>query len=361
MKVLFLIPYPQNSAPSQRFRFEQYLRFLEENKVQIDVQSFLDKKSWEVLYLKGYSLLKFWGIAKGFTRRSLKVLFGLNTYDYIFIHREVSPIGPPIFEWWIAKVARKKIIYDFDDAIWLPNTSEQNDVISNLKWHRKVGAICKWSWKVSVGNDYLAEFARRYNGSVEVIPTTIDLGYHQSDGPAPRQSQDTLRPTIIGWTGTHSTAAFLSEMKDIIKVLALKDSFQFLIISNEKPDLDLPNIKFLKWAKESEIEDLQKIDIGIMPMPDNEWTQGKCGFKALQFMALGKPVVAAPVGVNNEIIQDGENGFLASTNEEWVAKLSQLIENPDLREKLGKAGRQTVIERYSVEANKEKYLKLFLE
>jgi len=321
----------------------------------VQVQSFLDEKSWKILYEKGKSIRKIWSLITGFTKRSLKVLFGLHGYDLIFIHREASPIGPPIFEWWIAKVIRKKIIYDFDDSIWLANTSAENSLIANLKWHRKVTSICKWAWKVSTGNEYLAEYARLYNDNVVVIPTTIDTEYHQLEIPE-QIRDDALR---IGWTGTHSTMEYLNIVKKALETLSEKYNISFLVISNQPSETAMENVKYLKWSKESEIEDLQKIDIGIMPMPDNEWTKGKCGFKALQFMALGKPVIASPVGANTDIIQDGINGFLASTNEEWVAKLSQLIEDPELREKLGKAGRQTVVEKYSLEANKQKYLDLF--
>ncbi len=133
-------------------------------------------------------------------------------------------------------------------------------------------------------------------------------------------------------------------------------NFEFLVISNEKPQINLKSFKFIKWDKTSEISDLQKIDIGIMPLYDNEWEKGKCGFKGLQYMALEIPAVMSPVGVNTEIIKDGENGFLAKDEQEWFDKLSLLIENSQLREKLGKAGRQTVIEKYSVDANKQKYL-----
>jgi glycosyltransferase involved in cell wall biosynthesis len=164
---------------------------------------------------------------------------------------------------------------------------------------------------------------------------------------------------VIGWTGTHSTSAYLEGIYSALETLNKKYNFKFLVISNKQPSRQLAVDSWQEWQKETEIEDLDQIDIGIMPMPDNDWTRGKCGFKALQFMALGKPVVASPVGVNTEIIQDGVNGFLASAEEEWVEKLSRLIEDPELRERLGKAGRKTVVERYSVEANKEKFLNLF--
>jgi glycosyltransferase involved in cell wall biosynthesis len=371
MKVLFLVPYPLDSAPSQRFRFEQYFRYLDERGIEYKAQSFLDNKAWKVLYSQGKKWQKFLSVVRGFFRRDWQMLT-IWSYDVVFIHREAAPIGPPLYELWI-KLWGKKIIYDFDDAIWLPNTSDENRVVAGLKWHSKVAEICSWAWKVSVGNEYLADFGRRNildQEMVVVTPTTIDMGYHKSGGSTLRpfdQAQggsgrlgprDSL-PLVIGWTGTHSTSAYLEGIYSALETLNKKYNFKFLVISNKQPSRQLAVDSWQEWQKETEIEDLDQIDIGIMPMPDNDWTRGKCGFKALQFMALGKPVVASPVGVNTEIIQDGVNGFLASAEEEWVEKLSRLIEDPELRERLGKAGRKTVVERYSVEANKEKFLNLF--
>ena len=366
MKVLFLLPYPLNSAPSQRFRFEQYFRYLDKIGAEYKVQSFLAEKAWEVLYKKGNIWQKFWGVLRGFLGRDWQML-NLTPFDLVFIHREAAPIGPPLYEWWIAKVWKKKIIYDFDDAIWLPNTSDENSLVAELKWHSKVANICKWAWKVSAGNAYLANYARSYNDNVVVMPTTIDLGYHNSSssgsglpaGVHGKKEGSGLKDLVIGWTGTHSTLPYLDLVFNTLDILSSKLNFQFLIISNQPPNKQLANGSWQLWQKETEIENLNKIDIGIMPMPDDQWTRGKCGFKALQFMALGKPVVASPVGVNTEIIEDGKNGFLANSEDEWIDKLLRLIEDPELRESLGKAGRQTVLERYSVEANKGKFLGLF--
>jgi hypothetical protein len=153
-KILFLIPYPQGQAPSQRFRFEQYLGTLSKAGHTYDLAPFLSAATWTILYKPGRALAKAVGIAAGFGRR-LGLLFRVPTYDFIFIHREAAPLGPPILEWLIAKAFRKKIIYDFDDAIWLANTSEANKLAAGLKWHHKVASICRWAYKNSSGNAYL--------------------------------------------------------------------------------------------------------------------------------------------------------------------------------------------------------------
>lgn len=297
MKVIILCPYPNGKAPSQRFRFEQYITFLntEINTTQV---SFIDKKTWDILYKPGFFYQKTIGILKGFINRFL-LLFTLKQFDFVFIHREASPIGPPFFEWVISNVLNKKIIYDFDDAIWLPNTSEENKIASTLKYHSKVKSICKWSYKISCGNNYLEEYASQYNKSTIVIPTTIDTTYHKPVESPHKKSY----PIIIGWTGTHSTAKYLNPIIPIIEDLESKHDIIFKVISNQNPKLSLSSFEYIPWNKETEIEDLNTFDIGIMPLVDDIWAKGKCGFKGLQYMALGIPSVMSPVGVNNHIIQ----------------------------------------------------------
>lgn len=354
-KILFLTPYPLGVAPSQRFRFEQYFEILKENGFDFDSQSFIDKQTWEILYLKGNLTKKVVGIFRGFLRR-FYLLFFLKKYHFIFIHREAAPLFPPIFEFLIAKVFQKKIIYDFDDAIWLPNTSKQNRISAFLKFHQKVKWICRWAYKISAGNDYLCTYARQFNPNTLLNPTTIDMSHHQKSNSQEVQTGDKI---VIGWTGSHSTLKYLHEIEQVIKEIEKNYPIHFLVIANQKPEIQLDSLIFLPWKKESEIEDLSKIHIGIMPLTDDEWAKGKCGFKALQYMSLGIPTLASPVGVNTSIIQDGKNGFLCNTTEVWRERLIVLIENESLRIELGKNAQQTVEKYYSVQANKENFLRLF--
>ena len=348
-KILFISPYPHGIGPSQRFRFEQYLDFLSEY-YYCEQKTFWDEKSWNILFQEGKVLLKVYYLLRAFLKRKL-MLLSISKFDVVFIHREVAHIGPPIFEWIIAKVFRKKIIYDFDDAIWYLNYSQKNPIVKYFKFPKKVEKICKWSSAISCGNEYLANYAKQYNKNVFVIPTTIDTNYHNN-------KEKQIDAVVIGWTGMITTMRHIGLVLPVLKELEKKYSFRFRVISNDIPKLDLDSLEYIKWSRDTEIEDLSVIDIGIMPLPDEEWEKGKCGFKGLQYMALGKPTVMSPVGVNTEIIQDGENGFLASSESEWIDKLSQLIESKVLREKLGTAGRTSVLKKYSVEANKQKYLNL---
>ncbi len=278
----------------------------------------------------------------------------MHRYDYVFIHREATPIGPPLIEWMIAKVFRKKIIYDFDDAIWLPNTSASNRMAATLKWHQKVEGICRWSYKVSCGNEYLCNYARQFNENVVLNPTTIDT--REQHNRLKNQNTDKL---VIGWTGTHSTLPYLKPLLPVLEKLYQHYDFELRVIANAPPDEQADFITFIPWQKASEIDDLLAFNVGLMPLTNDPWAKGKCGFKALQYMALGIPALVSPVGVNTEIVDDGTNGFICTNDNDWYEALEKLIADPALRENMGKAGRKKVEERYSVLSNTNKFLELF--
>jgi glycosyltransferase involved in cell wall biosynthesis len=353
-RILFLSPYPFDTAPGQRFRYEQYLEALEAAGFEWELLTFLDENAYRILYAKGHTIRKVWGVAIGFLRRPLHLLKAIP-YDYVFVFRELAPLGPPVFEWLLTKVLRKKVIYDFDDAIWLPNTSKVNRSIASLKWHQKVAASCRWSYKVSCGNAFLCDYASKFNKTVLLNPTTIDTqNYHNQI-----KDQETQK-VVIGWTGTHSTLTYLDQILPVLKRLAAAyKSLEFAVIADKAPDFDLPRLRFVPWSKDTEIRDLLKINIGVMPLTDDSWSKGKCGFKALQYMALGIPALISPVGVNTKIVDDGINGYLCSSDEEWEVALRGLIESPNLRAEMGLAGRQTVIKHFSVSSNTSNFLSLF--
>ncbi len=358
MKIQFLTPYPLKKAPSQRFRFEQYFQLLRQAGFDISCQSFWDERTWAILYQPGNTLGKFIGFCKGVIRRTV-ILFQLSEIDFIFMHRECLPLGPPIVEWILAKVLKKKIIYDFDDAIWLPNTSEENRVVAFLKWHSKVASICSWSYKVSTGNSFLANYARQFNKNVIVNPTTIDTANFHN--PALFSVNKKSSAIVIGWTGSQSTLPYLEPIVGTLKKLEAKfpGKVRLLIIANKDPRLQLNFIDFILWSKQTEIEDLLKIDIGIMPLPNDIWAKGKCGFKALQYMALEIPALVTPVGVNTEIVEDGLNGYWCATEADWIHSLEKLITNSERRKEMGLSGRKKVMASYSVTSNSSTFLGLF--
>lgn len=353
-KIVFIAPYPFGQAPSQRFRFEQYLHFLENKGFEYEFHSFLSTKTWKLLYQKGLFFQKAMGIIGSFIHRFF-LLFNLKNVDFIFIHREASHIGPPVFEWIIAKILKKKIIYDFDDAIWLPNFSENNKIFNRLKAYWKVNYCMKWAWKITAGNTYLADYARKFNNNVIVLPTTIDTENHHSIFC----DQDKT-PLTIGWTGTHTTMHYVDFLIPILQELEQKYTFVFKIISNEAPSYSLQSLEFVKWNKTTEIEDLASIQIGVMPLIKDIWSEGKCGFKALQYMALEIPTVLSPVGVNSTIVEHAKNGYLVESEKEWYVTLEKLILEKELRKQVGKAGRTTIENNYSVNSQKNIFLSLFM-
>lgn len=355
--VLFICPYPIGRSPSQRFRFEQYLELLTHNNFEFRLSSFFSL-DWSPLDGKN-ALSAIMSLINGYFKRWL-LLFSIGRYQYIFIHREVAPLGPPLFEWLMVKFSSAKLIYDFDDAIWLTDNLEESNFIRLVRWRIKVASICKWSSIISCGNEYLANYARNFNTSVVVNPTTIDIDGIKSEKIRTSSNQG-VNEITIGWTGSHSTLKYLNQIEAVIRQLQNSNpNIKLLVIANKKPDLKISNFEFRMWSKATEIEDLMNISIGIMPLPDNDWTKGKCGFKILQYMALGIPCIASNVGVNQQIIQHGINGYLCSTVEEWVHYFHLLISNPSLREEIGQNGKKTVRDHYSVAANSDNFLRLFL-
>jgi glycosyltransferase involved in cell wall biosynthesis len=335
------------------FRFEQYFVYLKQAGIDYQVSSFIDRDTWSILYNEGHYRAKAFGIIKGFFRRIFSLIQILST-DFVFIHREATPVGPPVFEFIISKILRKKIIYDFDDAIWLPNTSDSNKLVAGIKWHNKVASICKWSYKISCGNEYLSSYSKQFNSNVTLNPTTIDTeNLHNKI-----KNQQTEK-TTIGWTGTHSTLHYLKPILPVIKQLETEIDFDFIIISSRQPEFQLKSLKYIPWNKSTEIDDLLEINIGIMPLTDDKWAHGKCGFKALQYMALGIPAVLSPVGVNRKIVADGKDGFLCNQHSEWIDALKKLLSNKQLRIDMGKNARKKIEQKFSVNSNRENFLSLF--
>ena len=350
-------PYPPGEVAAQRFRIEQYFPYLE-LEFDIKIRSFWSATTWRILYKKGHFFQKSVDLMIGFTKRIFWLLPALRA-DYIYILREATPIGPPVIEWILAKLFRKKIIYDFDDAIWLPNQSEANrGLVKNLKSHSKVGKICSWAYKVCVGNNYLADYAGKYNNRVVIIPTTVDTdhwhnpaGYSKNENPIP----------IIGWTGTHSTLKQLDILWPVLDELIQEIPFTFHIISDEFPEERRDYVRHIPWNKTSEIADLMQFDIGVMPLYNTEWEKGKCGFKLLQYMALEIPSIASEVGVNGEIVNRSELGFLIKENNPsaWKQAFLKLLSISELRAEMGVEARKRIQDSYSVVANKDKVLGLF--
>jgi glycosyltransferase involved in cell wall biosynthesis len=354
-KVLIIANHRKDRSPGQRFRYEQYIPFLELNGYQFTYSNIISKKDDQILSSSGHYFKKAliqlitWLIRY----KNAKVA---NDFSIILIYREALLTRSTYFERQFSK-SSAKVIFDYDDAIWLPNVSAGNQKLQVLKSPDKIKDILPLVDVVFAGNKYLADFGKRFNDNVFVIPTTIDTNYHI---PCPNNNKESI---CIGWTGTQTTLKYLISLEDVLVKLKnkYKEQISFKVICDTPWETENLDIKFEKWSREKEIEQLTEINIGIMPLFDDEWSEGKCGFKGLQYMALECASILSPVGVNTDIIEHGVDGFLASSAEEWFELLSKLIENKELRDRLGKNARKTIEKRFSVNAHKESYLKIFNE
>ena len=353
MKVLFIVMHRKDRSPGQRFRHEQYLPYLEENGYECEVSYIIDEKADKFFYKPGNTIKKA-RVALDSLNKRFKDLKKAKKADIVFIYREALFLGSTWFEHQIQK-SKAKTIFDFDDAIWIHDVSKANRYFSFLKNPQKTPELIKLVDRVFAGNQYLADYALQFNSEVAIVPTTIDTEEYQRHQLAPRDK------ICIGWSGSITTIKHFEYAISFLEKIKEKypDRVYFKVIGDKSYTHTGLGIQGQAWKKDTEIKDLSEIDIGIMPLPNDKWAKGKCGLKGLQYMALEIPTLMSPVGVNTEIIEDGENGFLAETESEWVEKISTLIEDPNLRKAMGEAGRQTVLEKYSVEANKDLYLNEF--
>jgi len=344
-RILVLANKDAGIAPNQRYRFEQWApRLKRDHNIELDLVPFESQDLTRVLYRPGHHATKAMLVGRDFLRRA-RVLFRTGNYDAVLIVREAALIGPAIYERLIAWTG-KPVIFDFDDAIWAPGPDINNGVFTHLHFFGKTSAICRIAHLCTVGNEYLADYARKRNRSTIIVPTSIEL----DDYPVIPEPSST-KPFVVCWTGSASTLAHFEYAREALERLATKIPLAVKIICSHPPKRPIAGaeMRFVRWKAQGEAQDVGDCHVGIMPLPDNEFTRGKCGLKALQYMAVGRPVVISPVGVNTEIVRHGENGFLASSSDEYVATLLQLARSETLRRRMGAAGRKTVKEHFSAE------------
>lgn len=337
MRVLALLPYPTDRVPGQRYRIEQWAPLLRREGVEVTVSPFLAAAAMDVLYQPGHSVLKAAGTLRGYLRRLRETLLSALP-EVIFVYREAALLGPA----WLERILawRRPLVFDFDDALYLADTSAANAWARAFKAVGKTAAICRVASQVTVGNPVLADFARTHSSRVTVIPTSIDTDLYQ------RPVRPCNRRPVVGWTGSATTLRYLERLVPALVRLRQACDFELRVIGGELRVAGL-DVTCLPWRAATEVADLAPLDVGLMPLLDDPWSRGKCGLKALQYMALGIPPVVSPVGVNSAIVSHGRNGFLASSEEEWIAHLTALLRDPALRERLGEAARRTVEHGYS--------------
>ena len=340
-----MVPYPPGQAPSQRFRIEQWIPHLRPLGVECHLVPFMDDGLYRRLTRPGDTVGKAVGLLRAAVRR-WGILSEIGAYDLIFLHREAIAFGPAILERLIA--GRKPVVFDFDDAIWLRSQNRVNPLAKWVKFPGKTRSIASRASAILAGNGYLAEWAQRYNRSAYMVPTTLD-----TDGSYSRQkTHGPCDVPVVGWSGSTSTLRYLEILQPVLEELARRRRFRLRVIYNGTA-VRWPGVEmdWRPWNSEQEVEDLLGFDVGLMPQPDEEWAKGKCGLKALQYMALGIPSVASRNGVLPEIIEEGHSGFLAASPAEWLAHLQGLLDDWKLRVAMGEQARITVQDRYSAAAH----------
>src|ERR1044072_8884676 len=269
MRVLALMQAPYDTSPSQRYRLEQWEPLLRERGVESTYAPFEDEEMHALVYKPGLLAKKLRLATSAFNRR-LSLVRKVKDYDLVYILREAALLGPPIFEKLIYQ-RRVPIVFDFDDAIFVSYRSPSNGYLSYLKFASKTKTICRIASHVMVGNPYLAEYARQVNDRVTVIPTPIDTAKYR----VPRRNEKT-GPPVIGWTGSYSTVQHLDTLRSALKKLAERESFRLRVIGTPAYECAPIDVEAMRWRADSELEDLSAIDIGVMPLPDDRWSKGKC-------------------------------------------------------------------------------------
>ena len=315
MKVLFLIQ--GFSVAASRYRVLQYIPYLEAKGVEVTVS----------LYPRTL-------------KENFRFFNNLSQYDIVFLQRK--RFNQPRLG-WLRKRA-KRIVYDFDDSVMYRNSKAQ-DHISSTRRRRFVQMIKKSDFIIT-GNEFLKREVLPFNPNVEVIPTTIDQErYHLKTYPVQQER------VTLGWIGDHGSIHYLEKMRPIFEKIGQKYSHvELKIVCDAFFSCEQMKVVKKNWNSEEEVADLQGFDIGLMPLVDDPWSWGKCGLKIIQYQGVGVPVVCTPVGINKDLVEDGVNGFYAMNPEEWEKKLSLLIEDSELRKKMGEEGRKRVLESYTYQA-----------
>lgn len=343
IRIYAFMLYPYDTKPGQRFRIEQWEPFLNARGIEIDYVSFADEELNAVIPLKGKFLAKIYSLSKAFFRRIIQMK-GASRYDVILIYRAMAIAGPSLLE-RLCKLLGKPIVFDFDDAIFLTHTAKSNRLFGWAKFAGKTAAICRVSDAVTVGNTYLAEYARRYSDNVSIVPSSVDTKKY-----VPRNHTASQSKTIVGWTGSSTSQTYLEHFNPMLRaVFADREGVELHVHSDREPELPGTPYTWHRWTPDNEVDIISTFDIGLMPMPDDIWSQGKCAMKALLYMSLGIPAICSDLGANREVITSGENGLLCTTTGEWVDSINKLVEDKELRKTLGDAGRRTVKEKYSAE------------
>lgn len=342
MKVLFLTQMDER-GPSSRYRVYQLLPLLKQKGIDPEVSPGIEGELYETIYSRGYQLGKWKALPVIWKKRQSDVR-RLHEFDAVFIQKGILP---GLYSGLEKKMAREKpIVFDFDDAIWLPRQGGSR-VARFMHREAAVKELLRLSSAVIAGNDFLADYASHYNRNVTVVPTAVDVSRY----PKNRSSE------VVGWIGSAATLPYLKSVGGVFQRLNIRPR----VIGVGNPGSLGFDVEYRPWHLGSEAWELSQIGIGISPLPDTPWERGKCGVKLLQYMACGIPVVASPVGVHHQMVRSGENGFLAHSEEQWVGYLASLMKDAQLRDRMGERGRAFVQQDYDVHGAADKIASILLK
>ncbi|HZI20754.1 MAG TPA: glycosyltransferase family 4 protein [Pyrinomonadaceae bacterium] len=350
MRVLGLASYPVEAAAT-RYRLQQFVEPLRDRGVELEVRPFLDSRLFRSLYRREEMLGNAWGLARSALRRAGDALAARGA-DVLLVQREAMMFGPPVVEWLSMRLGGCPMVLDLDDATYVSYTSPTYGRLgSALKWFRKTDDLIRWASVVTCGNRSIAEYVEGRGARAILVPTVVDTEQFR-----PAEARGDGGPPVLGWIGTHSTFPYLESIFPALQEVARLRPFRLKVVGAGRERVELPGVEVenLGWDLGREVADFQSFDIGLYPIVASDWATGKSGFKSIQYMAVGVPFVATPVGASAEIGEAGQTHFLASTHGEWSAALERLLADEGLRRRMGEAGRRHALAHYTVPAQADK-------
>jgi glycosyltransferase involved in cell wall biosynthesis len=356
-RILVLCPFPIGVAAGQRLKYEQYFDDWVDRGFEVTPSPFMGLTLWRVLYKKGHLAKKVIGVLRGHARRT-RDLFRIRQYDVVYVFMWVTPIGTSVYE-RLTRILARRLIYDVEDNVLveqkLAKADNPNPLARLLTGPGKARFLIRRADHVITSSPFLNDLCleSNENRACTYISSSVD-----TDRFVPANQYSNAKKIVIGWTGTFSSKIYLDLLRDVFLRLSNHADFTLRVIGNFDYQLPGVNLEVVQWRQETEVADMQAIDIGVYPLPINDWVLGKSGLKAIQYMAFGIPCVATDVGTTPILIRNGENGLLVRSDDEWVDALKRLMRDPALRRKIGEKARQDAVARYSLDAIADEYAEI---
>ncbi len=351
MRVLALVPSQKGYSAGQRGSVELWESILKPEGIELEYAPFETEALRRILHQSGNHLNKAFEMIRSYANR-INLLKNLDEYDAVFVYREAALLGPAFLEKMAAR--KKPIIYQLDDPLFMPYKSPSNGYLSYLKFFGKVKEIISISKVVMVNSTHIRQYAEQFNKNIWLVPSIVDTKQFVYQP----FSEDISR-VCVGWSGSPTTLKNIKVVENPLQKLSQANICDIHFIGGTEFDLKDVNYTAQKWRADTEVEDLRKIQIGLVPLPENSWNKYKFIMKTAQYMALGIVPVGTPMASNPEVIRHGENGFLAATDAKWFEYLKILVKDTKLRNKMSVEAAKDARAKYSLEANAPKVIEAF--